>query len=58
MKDFEINITPFCVTDISKACSVDNNKKPGLYGYVCNFSVDYDSIDIDDNLDFHKYFMK
>ena len=35
--------------------SVDNMKKTGLYGYVYDFSVDYDSIDIDDISYIHKY---
>ena len=33
-------------------------KKTGLYGYIYDFSVDYDSIDVDDILDIHKYLMK
>lgn len=33
-------------------------KKNGLNGYVCNFSVDYDTIDISDIIDIHKYLMK
>ena len=28
-------------------------KKSELYGYVCHFSVDYDSIDVDNILDIH-----
>ena len=38
--------------------SVGNMKKTGLYGYVYNFSVYYDSIDVDDILDIHNYLMK
>ena len=33
-------------------------KKNRLNGYVCDFSVDYDAIPVDDILDFHKYIMK
>ena len=33
-------------------------KKLGLYGYVYDFSVFYDSIDIDNILDIHKYLIK
>ena len=33
-------------------------KKTGLYGYVYDFSVDCDSIDVADILDIHKYLMK
>ena len=32
-------------------------KKIGLYEYVYDFSVDYDSIDVGDILDIHKYLM-
>ena len=38
---------------LSKNYSVDNMKKTGLYGYVYNFSVDYDSIYGHDILDIH-----
>ena len=57
-KDSEIAVTPLCLGNISKGCSVDNMKKPGLNGYVYDFSVDYDAITIDDILDIHKYLMK
>ena len=30
-------------------------KKSGLYGYVYDFSVDYDAIAVDDALDIHEY---
>ena len=33
-------------------------KKTALNGYVYDFSVDYDAIDVDDILDIHKYLMK
>ena len=33
-------------------------KKTGLNGYVYDFSVDYDSIAVDDMLDIRKYLMK
>ena len=32
-------------------------KKTGLNGYVFDFSVDYDTIAVDDMLDIHKYSM-
>ena len=35
---------------MAKHFSVDNMKKTRLYGYVCDFSVDYDAIAIDDIL--------
>ena len=33
-------------------------KKTGFYGYVYDFSVDYDSTDNDDILDIRKHLMK
>ena len=33
-------------------------KKAGLNGYVYDFSVDYNTIAIDDILDIYKYLMK
>ena len=47
-----------CVGNISKDFSVDNIKKTGLYRYVYDFSVDYDTIAVDDLLDIHTYLMK
>ena len=51
-KDSEINVAPLCLGGVSKDFSSDNMKKTGLYGYA-----DYDSIDVDDILDIHKYLM-
>ena len=33
-------------------------KKTGLYRYVYDLSVDYDTIGVDDILDIHKYLMR
>ena len=33
-------------------------KKTRFYGYVYDFSVDYDAIAVDHILDIHKYLMK
>ena len=33
-------------------------KKTGLNGYLYNFSVDYNIIDVSDFIKIHKYFMK
>ena len=41
-----------------KKISTDNMKKSRFYVYVYEFSVDYDSIDVDDTLDVHKYLTK
>ena len=57
-KGSEIVATPLCPGNISKDWSVDNMKKTGFNGYVYGFSVDYDSTDVDDIKDIHKYLMK
>ena len=36
---------------------MDNMKNTGLYRYAYDFSVDYDSIDVTDILNIHKYLM-
>ena len=33
-------------------------KKTGFNGYVYDFSIDYDAIEVDDVLDIHKNLMK
>ena len=55
--DPQINATPSCLVNVWKNFSVIKLKKTGLYRYVFDFSVDYDSIDIDDILDIYKYLM-
>ena len=56
-KGSEINAVALCLHNASKDFSVDDDmKKTGLYGNY--FPVDYDSIDVDDVLDVHKYLMK
>ena len=57
-KNSEIVATPLCLGNISKGWSVDNIKKTRFNGYVYDFSVDYDSTDVDDIKDIHKYLMK
>ena len=43
----EVNEAPlFCLGNVSKKFSIDNIKKTGVYRYVYDFSVDYDSIDV------------
>ena len=54
----EIVATPLCLGNISKDWSVDNMKRTGFNGCVYDFSVDYDAIEVDNNLDIHKYLMK
>ena len=57
-KDSEIAATVLCRGNISKGWTVDNMKKTGLNGCVCDFSAVYDTIPPDDILDIHKYSMK
>ena len=57
-KDSEIVATPLCLENVSKDFSKDDIKKTGLYGYVYDFSVDYDAIAVDDIPDIHKYLME
>ena len=33
-------------------------KKNGFNGHIYDFNTDYDTIDVDDILDIHKYLMK
>ena len=57
-KDSEILVGPICLGNISKDWSVDNMKKTGFTGYAYDFSVDYESIAVDNIKDIHKYLMK
>ena len=41
-----------------KRLEVDNMKKTGFTGYVCDFSVNSDPIANDDIKDIHKYLME
>ena len=43
--------------NVLKDFSVDDMKKTRLLRYVYDFWVDYDSIDVDDVSDIHKYLM-
>ena len=54
----EIVANPLCLGNIPKDLSSANMKKPGLYGSVFDFSVDYRVTAVDDILDIHKYLMK
>ena len=56
-KDSEIVTSLLFLGYISKDQSTDNMKKTGFTGYVYDFSVDYDSIAVDDIKDIHKYLM-
>ena len=47
-----------CLWNVSKDFSTSNMKKTGFNGYIYNFSVGYDSIDVDNIKGIHKYLMK
>ena len=58
-KNSEIVLSSLCLGNISKDWSADNMKiKTGFIGCVYDFSVDYDSTNVDDIKDIHKYLMK
>ena len=57
-KDSEILVGPICLGNISKDWSVDNMKRTGFNGYVYDFSVGYDNIEVNNVKDIHKYSMK
>ena len=57
-EDSEIVATPLCLGNISKDWSVDNMKKTGFNGHVYDFIVDYDSTEVDNIKDIHKYLRK
>ena len=57
-KDSEIVASPLSLGNISKDWSVNNMKRTGFTGYVYDFSVDYETTDVDDFKDNHKYLMK
>ena len=57
-KDSMIVPNNLCLGNVSKDFSAINMKKTGFNAYIYEFRVDYDSIDVDDILDIHKYLMK
>ena len=58
----KVVVTPLCLGNISKDWGIDNmkkkKKKTGFSDYVYDFTVDYDSTDVDNIKDIHKYFKK
>ena len=52
--DCEINADILCLGNGSNNCSVYNIEKIGLYGYIYDVSLDYNSIDVADVLDIYK----
>ena len=57
-KNSEINSYPMGLGNISKDFLTDNMENNVLNGYICDFSVDYESINIGNISDIHKYLMK
>ena len=47
-----------CLGDVSKDFSASNMKETGFNGYIYDFSIDYNSIDVNHMKDIHKYLMK
>ena len=56
-EDSEIVATTLNLGKISKDFSVDNMKMTELNGCIYDFSIDYDSIAVNDTLDIRKYLM-
>ena len=54
-KDLEIKPYLLRLGNISKDSTVDNMKKAGLNGYVYDFSVDYNTIDVTNISNIHMY---
>ena len=57
-KDSEIAASPLCLGNISKDWSTNNSERTGFNECVYDFSVDYDSIVVDDTKNIHKYLME
>ena len=57
-KDSMIVPNNLCLGNVSKDFSASNMKKTGFNGYIYDFSVDYNLIDVDHIKDIHKYLMK
>ena len=47
-----------CLGNVSKDFSASKMKKSWFNGYIYDFSIDYDSIDVDDIKNIHRYLMK
>ena len=56
-KGSEIVASRLCLGNISKDWSTDNIKS-SFTGYVYDFSLGYDAVDVDDIKDIHKYLMR
>ena len=58
VKDSMIVPNNLSLGNISKGFSSSNIEKTGFHGYIYDFSVDYNSIDVNHIKDIHKYLMK
>ena len=54
-KDSSIVANPLCLGNVSKDWRATNMKKTGLFGYVYDFSVDYDIANFLNIVSIHKY---
>ena len=57
-KDSIIVPNNLCLGNVSKDFSASNMKNIKFNGYIFDFSVDYDSIYVDNIKDIHKYLIK
>ena len=57
-KDSMIVPNNLCLGNVSKDFSTSNMNKTGFNGYIYDFSVDYNAIDVDNIKDIHKYLIK
>ena len=47
-----------CLGNVPNDFSASNMEKTGFNSYIYEFSLDYNSTDVDDIKDIHKYLMK
>ena len=57
-KRFRKKTYPLCLGNIWKDFTINKMRKTGLMGYLNDFFVDHNIIDINDILDIHKYLIK
>ena len=57
-KDSEVSASPLCLGKVLKDLSTDILKNTRLHWYIYHFTVDYDSKNVADILNIHKYLIK
>ena len=57
-KDSEVKPNPLCLGSTSKDFTANNMIKTELHRYVYDFSIDYNTSDIRDINNIHKYLIK